>query len=70
MEWDKDSRGLFSILELTAEEFETIRRALLAYRTIMVTANAIDNESNRQQCCTNSLILNKFSGGGIFPYKK
>lgn len=49
MYWDKDSRGLFSILELTAEEFETIRRALLAYRTIMVTANAIDNESNRQQ---------------------
>lgn len=29
---DKDSRGQYCIMELTADEFETIRLALTAYR--------------------------------------
>lgn len=34
---DKDSRGLYCIMELTADEFETIRRALLAFRTGLIS---------------------------------
>lgn len=34
---DKDNRGLFAIMDLRPEELETIHRALLAFRTGMVT---------------------------------
>lgn len=34
---DKDSRGLYCIMELTVDEFETIRRALLAFRTGLIS---------------------------------
>ena len=46
---DKDSRGLFSIMELTADEFETIRRAMKVFRgQMMLSDNFIDIEVNKQ----------------------
>lgn len=33
---DKDSQGHYAIMDLNKEQFETIRRALTAYRTGMV----------------------------------
>ena len=46
---DKDSRGLFSIMELTADEFETIRRAMKAFRgQMMLSDKFIDIEVNKQ----------------------
>lgn len=46
---DKDSRGLFSIMELTADEFETIRRAMKAFRgQMMLSDKFIDIEENKQ----------------------
>ena len=46
---DKDNRGLFSIMELTADELETIRRAIKAFRGQMALAGRfIDMEAERQ----------------------
>ena len=48
MYWDKDSRGLLSIMELTPDEFETIRRALLAFSAGMATKELNESEPSRQ----------------------
>lgn len=46
---DKDSRGLFSIMELTDDELETIRRAMKAFRGQMIlSSKSIDIEANEQ----------------------
>ncbi len=47
---DLDSRGRYSIMDLTPDEFETIRRAIKAFRTGMITSNSEskENECHRQ----------------------
>ena len=46
---DKDSRGLFSIMELTDDELETIRRAMKAFRgQRILSSKSIYIEANEQ----------------------
>lgn len=56
---DKDNRGRFAIMDLTEDELETLRRALLAYKTTM----AGDDGSGelRQQCIISGKLLNMLS---------
>ncbi len=42
---DKDTRGIYAIMELDGNHIETIRRALLAYRTGLV---GLPSEANRE----------------------
>lgn len=57
---DKDSRGLLSIMELTPDEFETIRRALLAFSAGMATKDINESEPSKQYIRA-SKILRKLS---------
>jgi len=46
---DKDARGIYSIMELDGNHIETIRRALLAYRTGLVGLPSEANLEAREQ---------------------
>ena len=46
---DKDGRGLYSIMDLTPDELETIRRAIKAFRNgMMMTHTFTGKESDKQ----------------------
>lgn len=46
---DKDNCGLYSIMELSAEEYEIIRKALIVYRTELVCGEAYKRSEFRKQ---------------------
>lgn len=57
---DKDCRGLLSIMELTPDEFETIRRALLAFRTGMATKTLDESEPSKQYIRASKMLRRLF----------
>lgn len=56
---DKDNRGRFAIMDLTEDELETLRRALLAYKT--TTAGDDGSGEPRQQYIISGKLLNMLS---------
>lgn len=46
---DKDGRGLCSIMELSSDEYEIIRKALTAYRTGLVYGETDQRSEFREQ---------------------
>lgn len=56
---DKDNRGRFAIMDLTEDELETLRRALLAYKTTM--AGGDGSGEPRQQYIISGKLLNMLS---------
>ncbi|WP_418671867.1 hypothetical protein [Alistipes putredinis] len=58
---DKDSSDRYSIVEIEADQLETIRRALIAYRTGMIQHRRsigfkIDIEPQRQYDCAGAIL--------------
>ncbi len=54
---DKDRRGLYSIMELNENYIETIRRALLDYRTELVGLASKANREAREQYDRAGILL-------------